>query len=542
MPNATNCVDPMELINERTDGGLPLFPLLKHNNLYEVMEDLFDKWTTYDPNNPEYAYPDLMLKEFPFRIEHKLLNDCCQVEWYEQVVDEVLATTTTDDISGDTIDISDLQDYNQLRGPSVGSQLFFVDQTTGVTYIRTITDITGSTITIDSAVTVPEGTVVSRGPKYAVIGDCEEGLDDFFTKPKTAPKVSNFARIVYSVKFKRCDLNKDRLIYNYGYDTDRWIRDELVTPAQGFRNLFVKSLMYGNNSSGSNNYGTVTTGSQTMGFITDIWKAQKSVNPTNDPNGTIFVHDFSGCCQAVDSDCEILESFEDQVIDQVLASGAYVNGEPMTAWMNQAQLKEIKKFGPAIQDVFGQQTIMVTELDPTEEGIYYNRFRLQSFQIGSTKFEYKFSRILNELFPNIPVMLIFPAHYVAFYQYMIDGVDENLRARVNQDRSPRLEFVDASPLAWMKSGSKDCYYYRMNLTYSLLLANLCSGAYAFVLNLMTKSSCEKELCGGTLDVVDTIAPNICDEGGNPHIDPEDKLGCATCGNNGDDDDDDPSGP
>ena len=258
------CFEPMQLLTEWQDGGMPLFPLLKHNNLYEVMEDMFEKWITYDPNDDSVAYPDLMLKSFPFKLEHKLLNNCCQVEWYEENVDEVLATTTTGAISGTTINFSDLTNVAQLRGPSIGSQLYFVDQTTGVTTIRVITAVSGTAYTVDSAVTVGAGAVVSRGPKYAVIGDCENGLDDYFTKTSVTPRTSNFARIVYSIKFNRCDLNKDRLNYNYGYTVNDWIKNELVQPAQGFRNLFVKSLMYGNNTFGPNNYGTVTTGSETM--------------------------------------------------------------------------------------------------------------------------------------------------------------------------------------------------------------------------------------------------------------------------------------
>lgn len=501
--------EPMQLLNEWQDWGMPLFPLLKHNNLYEVMEDMFDKWTTYDPNDDSVAYPDLMLKAFPFKVEHKMLNGCCQVERYEEAVDEALATESTAALSGTTIPFASLKDWTQLRWPSVGSQLYFVDQTTGITHIRVITAMTGTDITINQAVTAPLGTIVSRWPKYAVIGDCENGLDDYFTKSKVTPRTSNFARIVYSVKFNRCDLNKDRLNYNYGYTVNDWIKNELVQPAQGFRNLFIKSLMYGNNTFWPNNYGTVTTGSETMWFITDIWKAQKCVNPTNDPAGKTFVHDFTNCCAAVDTDCEIMEIFQDKVIEPILASGAYIDGEPMTVWMNQRQIKEMRKFWPAISDTFGQQGIVIRNLDTTTDGLYYNKFQLQSFQIGETKFEYKFSRILNELFPNIPVMLIFPAKFVAFYQYVVDGMDDNFKARINNDRSPRLEFIDASPLAHMKSGSKDCNYYRMNLTYALLLANICSGAFAFVINLRTKSTCDAVTCGSTSDIVDTVAPVSC---------------------------------
>lgn len=523
------CFNPMDLINDWQDGGMPLFPILKHNNLYEVMEDFFDKQISYDPNDDTIEYPDLQLKSFPFKIEHKLLNWCCQVEWYEQNIDEVLATTTVALTNNtDTILFTNLTNAAQLRWPSVGSQLYFVDQTTGVTYIRVITAVSGTAYTINDPVTVPAGAVVSRWPKYAVIGDCENGLDDYFTKTSVSPRVSNFARIVYSIKFNRCDLNKDRMIYNHWYNENDWVKNELVLPAQWFRNLFVKGIMYGNNTFWPNNYGTVTTGSESMWFITDIRKGQKCVNPTNSSTGKIFVHDFTNCCASVDTDCEIMEIFQDKVIEPVLASWAYVDGEPMTVWANQAQIKEFRKFWPAISDVFGQQGIITRQLDVTESGLYYNKFQLQSFQIGETRFEYKFSAILNELFPKIPVMIIFPAKYVVFYQYLMDGLDENLRVKVNKDRSPRLEFVDASPLAWMKSGSKDCYYYRMNLTYSLLLANICSGAYAMVFNLRTKSTCDATTCGATLDIVDTIAPVNCNIPWNPVATPAEKACCGGC--------------
>jgi hypothetical protein len=513
---------------------MPLFPLLKHNNLYEVMEDMFDKWVTYDPNDDTMAYPDLMLKAFPFKLNHKLLNGCCQVEWYEEQIDEILATTlTTALVASTTIPFASVENWNQLRGPSVGSQVYIVDQTTGVTHIRTITAVSGTDVTLNSAVSAPIGSVVSRGPKYAVIGDCVTGLDDFFTKTQVHPRVSNFARIVYSIRFNRCDLNKDRLNYNYGYTVNDWIKNELVQPAQGFRNLFVKALMFGNNTFGPHNYGTVTTGSESMGFITDIWKAQKCVNPTNDPAGKIFVHDFTDCCTTLDTDCEILEIFQDRVIEPILASGAYVDGEPMTVWMNQAQIKEMRKFGPAISDVFGQQGIIVRNLDTTDDGLFYNKFTLQSFQIGQTKFEYKYSRILNELFPTRPVMIIFPAKYVAFYQYVVDGLDSNemggkITARINNDRSPRLEFVDASQLIHWNTGARDCYYYRMNLTYALLLANLCSGAYAFVTNLRTKGTCSALTCGDTFDLVDTVNPTNCDITPTSPATPREKACCNNC--------------
>ena len=169
-------------------------------------------------------------------------------------------------------------------------------------------------------------------------------MDDFFTQTEKSIRTSNFASIVYSVKFNRCDLNKDRLMYNYGYDENDRVKNELVQPAQGFRNLFTKSFLYGNNTFGSSTYGSVTVGSQTMGLISDIAKAQACVNPTNDPMGKRFVHDFTNCCANVDTDCEIMEIFQDKVIEPILASGAYIDGEPMTVWMNQAQIKEFRKF------------------------------------------------------------------------------------------------------------------------------------------------------------------------------------------------------
>ena len=62
-----------------------------------------------------------------------------------------------------------------------------------------------------------------------------------------------------------------------------------------------------------------------MGFISNIWKAQLSVNPTNDPDGKIFVHDFTNCCSIMDTDCEIMETFQDKVIEPILSSGAYID-------------------------------------------------------------------------------------------------------------------------------------------------------------------------------------------------------------------------
>ncbi len=499
----------MQLLNEWQDGGMPLFPLLKHNNLYEVMSDMFDERVTYDPNNSSIAYPDLMLKSFPFKVDHKLLNGCCQVEWYEDFVDEVLATTSKVVISGTVINYVDVADARQWRWPSEWSEMYFVNQVTGVTTIRVITWINPTGFTIDSAVNVPAWTVISRWPKYRVIGNCEGGMDDFFTQTEKSIRTSNFASIVYSVKFNRCDLNKDRLMYNYGYDENDRVKNELVQPAQGFRNLFTKSFLYGNNTYGSSTYGSVTVGSQTMGLISDISKAQACVNPTNDPMGKRFVHDFTDCCANADNDCDIMEIFQDKVIEPILASGAYGDGEPMTVWMNQAQIKEFRKFSPAIQDIFWPQVINIRNVSDNNNDIFYNKFQLESFQIGMTRFEYKFSKILNEQFKTIPVMIIFPKKFVAFYQYAVDGMDESFKVKMNQDRSPRLEFIDASPLAHMKSGSRDCYYYRMNLTYSLLLANLCSGAYAMVVGLKTKSSCLPAACGGTFNPVSTIVPVLC---------------------------------
>ena len=521
-------IQPFELLNEWQDSGMPLFPLLKHNNLYEVMEDMFNVYVTYDPNDDSIAYPDLMLKDLPFKVEHKMLNGCCQVQWFEENVDEVLATSVTTLINNSTtIPFASLANVSQLRWPSVWSQLFFIDQITGITSIRTITAVSGTGYTINAAVTAAVGSIISRWPKYAVIGDCVNGLDDYFTKTSTTPRASNFARIVYSIKFNRCDLNKDRVAYQHGYSVNDWIKNELVQPAQGFRNLFVKALMYGNNTAWPHDYGTVTTGSQSMWFITDIRKAQKCVNPTNDLTGKIFVHDFSDCCVELDTDCEILETFNDRVIEPILASGAYLDWEPMTVWMNQAQIKEMRKFWPAISDVFGEQGISIRTMDTTADGIFYNKFTLQSFQIGETKFEYKFSRILNELFPNVPVMIIFPKKFVAFYQYVVEGMDDKFRAVINNDRFARLEFIDASQLAHWQSGSKDCNYYRMNLTYALILANLTSGAYAMVIGLKTKSSCAAVSCGDTVaTLVDTVAPVECDDLGNPAIEWEDLTGCA----------------
>jgi len=90
----------------------------------------------------------------------------------------------------------------------------------------------------------------------------------------------------------------------------------------------------------------------------------------------------------------------------------------------------------------------------------YNNFEMQSFKIGNTKFIYKYSEILTKLFPNTPVLYIFPREWVALKQYAYKGVSANFKTKMAKEGSPRLELIDASPLYHMKSGSTECSVFK----------------------------------------------------------------------------------
>lgn len=501
--------NPSTLIKEWQNGGMPLYPLLKHSNLYDVMVDLLDPIADDDPFDPDYSIPDLVFKNFPVKMTPTKVNDCCQVEWNEQTVDSFPATKATADFAGTTVNFADVENYKSWRGITAGSQLVHVSMATGLATLATVTAITGTSLTVDVKLDVKVGDVLSRWPKYRIIGDCENVVDDVWTGFDATPAISNFASIPVSWRMDRCELNKDYEMYNHGATVDDWIKNEIIDPMRGFKSVFAQAMLFGTNTASDG-----LKGSQTMSFITGIKQAQAKVNPAWDPNLPIFVWDFKDCCANADSDCEIIEIFEENVIEPLLSSGAYVGGKPISAWMNHAQLKEMRRLRHAIIDVFAPPAIVVRNLDEGDSGLVYNSFQLHSFEIGGTNFEYKYSETLTKLYKTVPVMILFPRHFVSLKQHMFTGINENMKAIVNQGGRPRLEVIDASPLAHMKSGSTECNLYKANFTYALCLYGLTTGAYAVVYNMMSKQSCGGASCGTTFDNVTPTDQVVCDVHGN----------------------------
>jgi len=140
----------------------------------------------------------------------------------------------------------------------------------------------------------------------------------------------------------------DREMYDAGYDVDDWVKNEVVLHMQGFKVVFSQALLWGNNS-----IAHAGKGSQSMSFFTGLQQAQACVNPTLDATKPYFIHNFGPCCEDAEDDCEILETFRENVIFPAMRSGAYGNGVHMNAWANDAQLIEFQKLGHAIIDVFG---------------------------------------------------------------------------------------------------------------------------------------------------------------------------------------------
>jgi hypothetical protein len=208
-----------------------------------------------------------------------------------------------------------------------------------------------------------------------------------------------------------------------------------------------------------------------MGIIPSLQRAQQAVNPTNDPNGRVFIHDFSDCCATAETDCDILESFRMNVIRPALLSNQYV-GRDMVAWVNNAQLDSFWHMETAFKDVFGSSVVEVRQSDRQKvDTMVFHERRFHSFSIGGTQFKYKHMTILDYVFGETPIMIMFPEDYFVISQMPVESVrmeDDGFTAQMRSG-SPRIEIVDGSDQIHQKTGVKDCYVFKGSFTWASLL-------------------------------------------------------------------------
>ncbi len=497
MPNLCGTAVPnmVDILQTWRAGGLPVKYLLK-GRWDDVMYVGFDPKFIADEADPARGYIDIQFKNFPVKLENAYVNGCCQVQWTEKNITQFAKTKFKGDVTASTtITISTkIDSLADLRGLSVGSQVIITSHTTGLRQLAFVTALSGTTITLDTAITAVIGDSLIRGPKYRVIGDCTTIVDDEWTRRGEKSLVSNPASIPVSIKFNLCDLNKDRQMYYHGKTVDDYIAVELAETVEGFHQVFSLALLFGKNIPA-----TGGAPSQTMGIYESIIDAQFCVNPSLDAAKPYYVHDFADCCDEAETDCDILAEFERQVLRQLRRSAQYAGGKDIVAWVNQAMLDQIYAMEDAIAEKFGGPGLIMRNVARNElDGWVYNRTEWQSFQYAGSRFIFMDSQVVEETWPDTPTMIIFPRDNVGFYQFAVEGMNEDMKVQVGQERMPRVELHDASPYIAGLTGAKECFVYRGNFRFFIVLYGLQTGAFQIVHNLYAKVNCNPESCSTSM--------------------------------------------
>lgn len=488
--------DVTKVVAQTVQSGIPFEAVMKNYDLYDMGEDMFLADVNFSKSGEDYT-ATLWFKDLGVNISYSGLNNaCCEAVWEEELRDTMLRTVTltpttvTAGVAAFTKATS-LKDYAQLHYPT-GSA---VGETIIISYVATVGadlerfEVVG-TVTWDNATTltvafpasfvatsIPAWASVVRGARTWVIGNCSlAAIGGKMTPYLTKRKTSKATRIPFSLDIQICDLTLDRDKYrDAGYTMEKWYKENVIDLAtKPVVHSLMQKVWYDNEADGLS-----------MGMYGSLVNAQQVCGVPN------LLTDWRNCC-ATQEPCEVLRGFRQEIIEPMLETGLFNKSGEIIAWCNNKQIASFNSAAgsDAIRAEFGEQVVYTASVDGNANWLIFNKRNFQSFQIGSVKFVYKYSPIVELNYPSSQgeAMYLFPSDQIGVRQFGgYKGTPSGIEKVWGSE--PTLQVFDSTDQIAKLTWAMDCQKYVGSFTYHLIIKYIESGAYRFVSGLNLSGSC-----------------------------------------------------
>jgi hypothetical protein len=145
--------------------------------------------------------------------------------------------------------------------------------------------------------------------------------------------------------------------------------------------------------------------------------------------------------------------------------------------MNTAQMRELMKMQNTLQDVFGFSIIEYTDMNHEGKRNFASmRVRGVVTEMGTV--EFVLDTFLDEIGQTYsgdklgnPLMVMMPRNMIGFYQDKFSDMDSNMRVKesVSSSMRPTLEMKDVTIFSNYQNGGNECYDYRGNIRFYIVL-------------------------------------------------------------------------
>lgn len=427
------------------------------------------------------------------------LNRCCQISWTDQYRYRGQVAKVTTASTGTTLLFASINagDISSLYGATIGDQIRIIGPTGLPVYPSPrIVAVTGTSYTLDAAVTIPSGSTISIG---TVANDLSACCDITKMAKLTGHdfKVRNSVVKTYPINFDQscaCEINQ---------------KAEFITVADYFqrkRAQIVEKLtstlffdfLYGDGVNTVN------------GLIPRIKEAEDCLATRPNETDKQLTYDFTGCCAAESAldDCifnqKRINEFND-ILSNIYSSAG--PGEYIVLmnrkWATALAALEIEEhffttFGLGKLPVMYMSDIAGSDLD------IYKRMTMKGISISGANFMFHESNRLTTITQHStePIFIIFPKNKVGFASVEFDNIEDAISGKVSQNGG-KVYLVNNSDNRRKASGVPTCFELNGSYTVATVFKDLLMGGYRYITGLKPKAMCTVTTCATPLNLTVT---------------------------------------
>lgn len=396
-----------------------------------------------------------------------MTDEECAMQRQEEMHTFEYATVSSDVTATDEVTVNDI---TLLRGIGPSTKVRFQTGTAPFTTQSpgtknaVVTAISGNTITLASPITLAAGDRMFRGANLRI--RCED-IDNRYTLNKQGTYKSYFQTIQASLKFKTCDLSKDRAKFKITNGTPNlWVNAHINATFEGLLKVeYIDAFLYSENVEEIEG----TQASQTSGLVTRLQDAQVAT-------GDNYILDFSALVGTTDDE-QVISALVDVFIAR-FDSGYYADGV-ITAAVNSVQINHLMQMSSQFYEYFGVQ--VYKESSETHQGCRdYASLKVLGLDIEHGYIEFVAFEPFNHYFPVTPIMILMPKPMFGMYGRDKSKLDSDLNVMPG-DTELTFEWKDISEIVNARS-IDECFEYITQLEFAFAQAGIYNGAYAIIKN------------------------------------------------------------
>ncbi len=487
-----------DVIGDDPDYGFP-----------EISEIMFDV-----SNKEDYSFSvkDLFdLGDGSTSFEVTKYDTCCRLTWNEKELKGVNGETSVKNpiAAGNVITLADLADAANLGGYSVGDRLII--QKCGDSCAPIVTTIiannatpsaAATTVTTDPLIPFPAlvaGDRIVRIQPRSAIGECKkvEWSNSRFTE-KYVTRFSYPTRIGIGFNVTKCEAAIDRKGYHWAdYDPNKYLMAGLKDNVDNFVSTLAHEIFV----TGTNEPSTPSKKSSTMSIEDEIRKANACIRAQyagtelEEYKGAYRV--FDPCCPDITCDDELVTTFRDTVVQNIIDSGIYKQGDTVQILGTQAGIAGLASLSEAFYNVFRDNSGINVITNTGDTGLVRMAKSpyITKFSYMGLNFDYAHSKLLDRVYGrNNTKLMVLPKKLMAMMPEPVSSIDYaggKPTVMENVGNAPLIKFFQTKDINSAMYWHEDCNEMNGNFTFHLVLMYTCSGAYQIVDNFKSIKLCNR---------------------------------------------------